>query len=100
MPVTTTWMRGRLDAEAAIALVRGESDHAGIRDEKIRAGDSHFGGEECLSKSAACGSDEMLRVIAFDAAELFLKKFGDFGAREVHGGSHEVVGRFVAQAER
>ena len=84
-------------AEAAIALVRGESDHAGIGDQKIRAGDAHFGGEKSLPQSAPGGGDKMLRVVALDAAELFLKKVGDFGAREVHRGRHEVIGRLVAQ---
>ena len=84
-------------AEIGVALVGGDGDHARIGDEEIRAADAHLGGEKGLAQPASRSGDEFGRVIGVNASQLFLEERGDFGARQVHRGRDDVVGRLVAK---
>src|SRR5579862_3376454 len=83
-------------AEAAIAFVGGEGNHAGIGDKEIGTADSHFGREKIAAQRAASGSNQLDRIVGIHVAQFLFEKISDVFPGEVHGRSDDVIGRLIA----
>src|SRR5258708_23597442 len=84
--------------EASIAFVGVDGDHATVRHQKVRGGDSHLSGEECLSQFAARSRYQFLRIFRqVRLIEFFAKQLRDLLAVKVHGRRDDVIRRLVAK---